>query len=301
MQKEYQAPKISILMPVYNSQANLHLAIESILNQSFTDFELVIIDDGSSDRSSEIVQTFNDPRINFLSNSKNMGIVPTLNRGLDVANGQFIARMDADDISHPLRLETQLTLLERSNADICGCHFYTIDLGGSITGEITVPLHDDEFTACLANTVPFAHGSVLMRGSFIKKNNLRYGPNPYAEDFDLWIRFFECGGRFQNANAFLFQYRSYNESLSKIKGQQYASAARKLRRSFVLRNHIKCEEAVFSLMEHRFNLRYMDKVNIIFLAYLLWRQGGSFLNFLLSLRGPSLKITLHGLYRILRA
>jgi glycosyltransferase involved in cell wall biosynthesis len=295
------SPKISVVMPVFNAQAYLKLAIKSILDQNFEDFEFLIINDGSTDRSEKIVQSFHDHRIKFFSNATNLGIVPTLNRGLELAKGEFIARMDSDDISHPSRLKMQLSLLELHAADICGCHYEIINSSGAIKRKkIFVPLLLDEITACLANTVPFAHGSVMMRNSFIKKNNLLYGPCHYAEDYDLWIRFLQCGARFHNADFFLYQYRVYNESLSMVKSKQYAETAFKLRRSFVLGNRSKCKEAFVSLIGRHSFLRNSDKVNLIFLSYLLWRQGDSFSCFMQSFRRVTIKTLLHGLCRIWR-
>ena len=97
-------PVVTVLMPVYNAEEYLVEAIESVLNQTFRDFEFLIINDGSTDRSEKIIKTFTDERIRYIRNSKNLKIVQTLNKGLALAKGIYIARMDADDISLPLRL-----------------------------------------------------------------------------------------------------------------------------------------------------------------------------------------------------
>src|SRR5688572_29034662 len=100
-------PRITVLMPVYNAASFLREAIESILQQTFRDFEFLIIDDGSTDESIAIVQAYKDPRIRFLQNDANVGIAATLNRGIEMASCELIARMDADDISYPTRLQKQ--------------------------------------------------------------------------------------------------------------------------------------------------------------------------------------------------
>jgi glycosyltransferase involved in cell wall biosynthesis len=112
------APRMTVLMPVYNAERFLHEAITSILEQSFKPFEFLIIDDGSTDRSAEIVESFQDPRIRFVRNVQNLGITPTLNKGIALASCDLIARMDADDISHPQRLQKQFGYMKR-NPD-CG-------------------------------------------------------------------------------------------------------------------------------------------------------------------------------------
>ena len=108
------APRVTVLMPVYNAERFLHEAINSILDQSFKPFEFLIIDDGSTDGSAEIVESFRDPRIRFIRNTHNMGITKTLNKGIALASCELIARMDADDISHPQRLQKQFGYMKRN-------------------------------------------------------------------------------------------------------------------------------------------------------------------------------------------
>jgi len=106
------SPAISVVMPVYNCEQYVSMAIESILKQSFTDFEFIIIDDGSSDSSSEIIQQFKDPRINYLRNIVNRGNYQARNHGMEIAAGKYVCVMDADDISEHERLEVQFQFLE---------------------------------------------------------------------------------------------------------------------------------------------------------------------------------------------
>ena len=104
--------KISVLMPAYNAEKYIGEAIESILNQTYKDFEFIIINDGSIDRTEDIILSYDDPRIIYLKNKENSGIVASLNNGLKQAKGQYVARMDADDISLPTRFEKQLQYME---------------------------------------------------------------------------------------------------------------------------------------------------------------------------------------------
>jgi glycosyltransferase involved in cell wall biosynthesis len=112
-----QKSRITVLMPVYNGEKYLREAIDSIFNQTFTDFEFLIVDDGSTDNSVEIINSYQNSRINLVKNDKNEGLVYTLNRGLSLAKGEYIARMDCDDISLPERLKKQIDFLD-SNSEI---------------------------------------------------------------------------------------------------------------------------------------------------------------------------------------
>lgn len=106
-------PLISVLMPAYNAEKYIKEAIESILNQTFSNFEFIIIDDGSIDATEEIIKSFKDSRIVYIKNEKNLGLIKTLNKGISIARGEFIARMDSDDISMPQRFELQLDVFKK--------------------------------------------------------------------------------------------------------------------------------------------------------------------------------------------
>src|SRR5437868_2907435 len=122
-------------MTVYNSEEYLREAIESILGQTFTDFEFIIIDDGSTDRSADIVNSYSDTRIRFLSNSSNLGLVASLNEGIERARGEYIARMDCDDVSLPERLAKQVTFMDsRPELAASGTWAKEIDEEGNVIG-----------------------------------------------------------------------------------------------------------------------------------------------------------------------
>jgi glycosyltransferase involved in cell wall biosynthesis len=112
------APEISIVLPAYNCEAFLTEAIESILNQTLKDFELIIINDGSTDKTEDVVKSFSDARIIYLKNETNSGLVYTLNKGIDIAKGKYIARMDGDDISLPTRLAKQKAILDENPSQL---------------------------------------------------------------------------------------------------------------------------------------------------------------------------------------
>ena len=121
-------PLVSILMPAYNSERFIGEAIDSILNQSYTNFELIIFDDGSSDGTRKVIESYNDSRIVKVLSDKNYGVVKARNEMIDRAKGKYIALMDADDIADPTRLETQIEVLEAGDCDICGSAQWVLDL-----------------------------------------------------------------------------------------------------------------------------------------------------------------------------
>jgi len=214
-------PEISVILPVYNAENYLRKAVESVLGQTFRNFELLIINDGSTDSSLSIAKEYReqDDRVVLIS-QKNVGLVTTLNRGISIARGKYIARMDADDISIKERFSKQVELLN-NGYDICGCNFNIISENDEIIGVKKVPT--DNFALVLMTNVPFAHGSVMIRKEFLVKNNLAYGQTKYiaAEDYSLWCSIYEAGGAFGNVDEQLFEYRIVGGSLSSNKKNMY--------------------------------------------------------------------------------
>lgn len=213
-------PLISVVMPVYNGEKYLSEAIESIINQTEIDFEFIIVNDGSTDNSHSIIDKYHrtDHRIKVI-NQENQGLIPSLNTAIEKAKGKYIARMDADDVSLPLRFEKQLELCEKNNLDICGCHFIVINEKNEKLTKTRVIVDSKLFGIALVRSVPFAHGSVIFNRSFYLKNKLFYGNTNYskAEDYALWCQFYECNATFGNVDDYLFKYRNVNGSLSSDK------------------------------------------------------------------------------------
>ena len=205
-------------MPVYNSEKYLSLALESILNQSLENFEFLIIYDDSDDKSYDILNEYSslDQRIRLIKGEKN-GILGALNQGFKKSIGEFIVRMDADDISYPDRFKNQLRFIKDNNLDICGSHCLIINDGGVIDDIYLAPITHEGCTLALAFDVPFAHPSVMIRKKFLSENNLRYGQskNIHAEDYDLWVRMHSKGAKFGNADDVLLYYRVLEDSLSR--------------------------------------------------------------------------------------
>ena len=206
-------PLISVVMPVYNVQAFVGQAVESILRQTFAQFELLIIDDCSTDGTVDIVEKFKDERIVVIKKSQNTGLVASLNIGLEKARGEFIARMDGDDISDALRLEKQLAYLhQHPDIDICGTAYRLI---GS-EGEVYFPATHDEIKFYMLDFCPMGHPTVIMRKSFITRHQLKYDEAfTGAEDYELWTRCIWLG-KIANMTDILLSYREHAHQASKI-------------------------------------------------------------------------------------
>jgi len=183
----YKNQKVTVLMPVYNGEQYLRESIESILNQRFSDFEFLIISEyGTSEESLAIIQSYSDARIRHIHNTTRLGLVGSLNLGLKEARGEYIARMDADDISLPKRLELQVKLMDNEKkVGICGTWVETIgDCSGSI---FRYPTDSKKIQSRLLFDSPLAHPSVIFRKILLERFGLKYDINDlYAEDWSLW-------------------------------------------------------------------------------------------------------------------
>jgi glycosyltransferase involved in cell wall biosynthesis len=268
-----ESPTISVVMPVYNAQQDLHEAIESVLDQSFADFELLIIDDGSTDESVQIIRSFEDSRIRLISQPRNLGLVAALNKGLSEARGQFIARMDGDDICLPDRFVLQLQIMQDQQLDICGSHWAQIDESGHQLSTLYAPRLADEVIATLATTVPYAHGSVMIKKSFLDDHDLHYTPG-FAEDYQLWIRLLECGAKFGIADKILYLHRTHQKSITQTKYREQAQAAKFLRRSFVSNNIPVCRNALSNLRDGYSQLTQRLRLHSTYLAYRFFCETG---------------------------
>jgi glycosyltransferase involved in cell wall biosynthesis len=197
-------------MPVYNGAASMGAAIKSILSQTLSDFELIIVNDGSTDGSYEVARSFTDLRIRLINLPLNQGLIRALNTGISEARGEFLARMDHDDIAHPTRLEQQVSGLTRQDSVICGT---AIQPFGAIEGRpISFPLSDIGIRAALPVVSPFAHPSVTMRTEVCRR--LGYSLNAkHCEDYDLWWRI-SAEGKMMNLPQTLLDYRHHEGQIS---------------------------------------------------------------------------------------
>lgn len=203
-------------MPVYNNGPYLREALDSILEQTFADFEVLLYNDGSTDNSKEILDSYDDSRLRIVNSSENKGLIHWLNRGIEDARGKYIARMDGDDISMPDRFEKQFRLMEEHpEIGICGTQLEIIGTGQKILR----PTTDDDLRWWIFRGTPFAHPSVIIRVSVLRENNLQYNPQAYlVEDFDLWWRMGRyC--RIANLNDILLRYKVHQDQVSSAKSE----------------------------------------------------------------------------------
>jgi glycosyltransferase involved in cell wall biosynthesis len=184
-------PKVSILMCVYNGETHLKEAIDSILEQTFADFEFVIVEDGSTDRTPEILAEYaaQDSRIVLIRNNENLGLEKSLNRGLVATQGEYFARQDADDISLPNRLELQVKFLDE-HPEVCalGSAVQFIDEKGNVWGEDHLPTDHDSLRSLLLINNFMHHSSMMIRRDLLQNLGGYDTTMRYTEDYDLWWR-----------------------------------------------------------------------------------------------------------------
>lgn len=188
------APRVTVVMSVYNDASFVAEAMRSVLAQTFTGFELIVIDDGSTDESASIVRSFSDPRVRLLA-QPNAGLAVSLNRGIAEARGEYIARQDSDDVSEPDRLRRQVELLDaRPDVVLAGTNATVLEETGERVTATSLPLDDAPIRLSLRTGAnPFVHGSVMFRCEAATEAGLYRPAFKQAQDRDLWLRIAERG------------------------------------------------------------------------------------------------------------
>jgi glycosyltransferase involved in cell wall biosynthesis len=270
------SPLISVVLPAYNCASYLSQAIESILAQTLADFQLLIVYDESKDDTLKIIENYlaRDPRV-VLIHGQGERLVGALNLGIQASTGVYIARMDADDISHPERFAKQVAQIEKQNLDFCGCNIGMVNEIGRQIKEVIMPTSADLVTITLACTVPFAHGSVMMRKAFLDQHALRYQAKAFAEDYQFWCQAYHLGARFGNVNERLFDYRHFEQSLSKVHAKVVARHTSALRRTFVQDNLAAVTAAINRLLASPVTLSERDSGFLLLAAYLVLLKSRS--------------------------
>ncbi len=235
-------PKISVIMSVYNgmplgpqsktrtaSSAYLKEAVESILTQTYRNFEFIIVDDASKDDTWRYLKSLHDKRIKFIKNKKNLGLAASLNIALRQARGDFIARMDADDISKPNRLEVQLNFMEQNqDIDICGSFVKLIDNVGNIRGKIKKPVTDKEIKKELFWLTPLLHPTWFAKREVFEKLKGYDEKWDYVEDFEFLTRAKDF--KMANISKYLLLFRSQRQRRSQKSIEKIYKNSLKLRR-----------------------------------------------------------------------
>jgi len=216
-----QPPTISVLMPVYNAEKYLEIAIESILNQSFQDFEFIIINDGSTDNSESIIKSFSDPRIRYVKNAENLKLIKTLNKGIELATGKYIARMDADDVAEPNLFKEQLAIFQSEHADVVAVRTTLLSYDGKSKKRNISKIK--LLPTVLRFIIPFqnvvGHPGVMAKTELMKK--YKYcddGTVDHFEDLDLWNRMLQENALIEMLDSPLFLWRQNPTGITKNLG-----------------------------------------------------------------------------------
>ena len=214
-----KAPQVTVLMAVYNGNRYLREAVDSMLGQTFTDFEFIIINDSSTDTSREILSTYSDSRIRVVENEQNIGLTKSLNRGLSLARGEYVARMDADDRSHSERLQKQVAYLDaHPNVAVLGTQHNTINAKGILMPFWTIkrPVDPLAFRWCWIFDNPIAHSTAVFRRGIVWGVLGGYDENfRTSQDFELWSRVGRNNYVMCNLTDVLLDFRVHKQSTSK--------------------------------------------------------------------------------------
>jgi len=255
------SPLVSVVMSVYNGETYLCEAINSVLNQTFSDFEFIIINDGSSDKSLSTIQSYNDKRIILIDNEGNKGLIYSLNKGLEIAKGKYIARMDADDICLPERLDFQvMQFLNHPNAMIVGSDYYLLD--GEKNTYIKNINDSDYHKAILLFTPCFCHPTVMMKNVF-KDKQVFYDKNfIHAEDYKLWTDL--CAfGDYLNIDKPLLKYRHHASQISNQKNESQLSISKRIRENYLEKLKFKLSEKQFDVLNTIGNNTFITSFDLL--------------------------------------
>ena len=221
-------PRISVILPVHNAEPYLATSVESILAQTFGDFELLIVNDGSQDGSADTIHRLAraDKRIQVITNEKNLGLIATLNKALTIARGEFIARQDADDVSVPGRFERQIDFLQKNpQVGLVGSAMQIINEAGTPAETYRQPETDSSIRFRLLFNNALIHTSVVFRRDLVGRHGLTYDSRfRHVEDFELWTRFLNVTEAYNFQEA-LVQYRVLSSSVSQRNQAEQAQRA----------------------------------------------------------------------------
>lgn len=239
---------ISVILPVFNGEKYVGDAIDSILRQTHTELELIVIDDASTDRTREILRSYNDSRMRVLYNENNCGIVFSLNRGLDACKGKYVARMDADDVAMPNRLAEQLRYMKMHPEIIVeSCWF---EMFGAVNTEVRYPeSHNQIFSSFLFGN-RFLHPGYFMNNDLLKEYNIRYREDmKYAEDYDFAVRAGMCG-KLANVPQILMRYRVHESQTTSIRKPEQKIVSQKIHEYIFSKLNVRLSDDEFQVYEN---------------------------------------------------
>lgn len=235
-------------MPVHNGASYLDEAVASILRQTFPEFELLVVNDGSTDGTASILRSCTDCRLTVIENDGNLGVIASLNKGLEAARGEFVARMDADDIANPQRLQRQVHFLRKfPQIGLCGTWFQTFGEGRSRV--VRPPTRPEDLAARLFYESPLGHPTVMFRRALFADHGLQYSLDyPHAEDYELWVRAAEIT-ELANLPEVLLRYRQHWDQVSNLKTAKQNETVRtilvrQLRKIYPGADAVECDKHV---------------------------------------------------------
>ncbi len=263
------SPKISVILPVYNCESYIAGAINSILEQQFTDFELIVVNDGSSDTTEQVVRSFTDNRLKYYNNERNLGIVPTLNFAVTKASAPYIARMDADDVSYPERLMLQYQFMEaHQDVAVCGAFLKVMDKEEIVRCPEN---HEDIFFELLINNV-IAHPVVMFRKSVWAKHRLQYEEKWFpAEDYMLWVKFAQFS-KLHNLQLPLLDYKIHEASISVSKKDLQIQKMTEIKCMHLLESLKIYAADNFSVLEKALSFHFSDSFEYVNQLNKLFKQ-----------------------------
>lgn len=237
-------PEITVMMCAYNAEAHLQEALDSILGQSFQDFELLVVDDGSTDRTLAILAACDDARLRVIN--REHGYIDSLNEGLRLSSGKYIARMDADDRMHPDRLMVQHAIMEAEpSIDLCASHAQAfgdkVDGYARSSGYAGLVDHPRK-KFILRNFI--IHPTVMIRKTFLTEHSLTYKDYPYAEDYKLWDDMAKCDARFYIEPQVLMYYRFSDNQVSIQKKKEQKATAERIQEEIISDLIAKSEQKI---------------------------------------------------------
>ncbi|MEC6127700.1 glycosyltransferase family 2 protein [Acinetobacter ursingii] len=286
---------ISVIIPVYNVEKFVEDALLSICNQNYKNLEIIIVDDYSSDNTYEIVKSIatNDSRIKLFRNDKNLKIVKTLNFALEQAKGEFIARMDGDDISYPDRIKHQLEfLLENPQYDLVGCHVDTIDENGRKIGSLKLPISKKSIDTNIFLSSPVLH--IWLARTSIYKKLKGYREVPGAEDYDFLLRMHTNNFRFTNLDSFEYAVRIRDGNTTSTIGfsqRLMSNYTVELYKERVLsgKDSFSSDNVAFYLKKYSKYEKSFEKSNVYLKQAILYKSNRRYIKMLFCLVAASFK------------
>jgi glycosyltransferase involved in cell wall biosynthesis len=267
-------PLVTVLMPVYNGEKFLINAIESILNQSYNNIEFLIINDGSLDDSKKIIHSFNDERIRFIDNERNIGLIQTLNLGFKLARGEFIARIDADDIAFSNRIETQINfLLRNSDYGLVGSSAILVDENNNEIGKLRFSTEHEKIKFLLGYHNLFIHPTLMIRKEIIEKHQLIFDFNYlHAEDYKFWTELINFT-KVENFEEPLLYYRIHKNQISSKYNDIQVYNTQKIKEEYILKAGFTKEVLFYFNLEFIDDFGDSDKIKMILSCISLHTQN----------------------------